>query len=275
MWPFKAKPLIDADAMDWHMENFEWLVKTFADGDVFANARLILPAPGFFPTEGEEGHALAERLFETVQIYCGLQHAPVRLAADTGAAPHVGAFGHSMSARSQAAGYFSVNPEERMLEIRYAPRLLAEPLNLIATFAHELGHCLLTLNGENPPCDEDEHEFLTDLAAIYLGFGVFLANGAFQFQQFQDNMRQGWSYSRQGYLPETDLVFATALFIRVKAIDPAPAMKHLKPHLGKKLRQALKMLGQCPDRIAAIRSGDPSLARQRNNEHNSITLSAT
>jgi hypothetical protein len=260
MWPFRAKPLIHANAMDWHLENFSWLVKTFAYGDVFAEARLILPTANFFPTEGENGHALAERLFEAVQIYCGLEHAPVRLAADAGAAPDAGAFGLSMSAQSQAAGYFTVNPEEKMLEIRYAPRLLAEPSTLIAAFAHELGHCLLTLSGKKPPCEEDEHEFLTDLAAVYLGFGVFLANSAFQFQQLQDSVQQGWSYARQGYLPETDIVFATALFIKVKAIDPEPAMKHLKPHLGKSLRQALKMLDQYPNRIAEIRAGDPCLA---------------
>src|SRR5205085_12416082 len=50
--------------------------------------------------------------------------------------------------------------------------LLAHPGRLIATFAHELAHYLLATAPTSPPCEDDEHEFLTDLTAAYLGFGV-------------------------------------------------------------------------------------------------------
>jgi hypothetical protein len=67
-------------------------------------------------------------------------------------------------------------------------------------------------------------------------------------------MMQGWRTARHGYLPERDLVFATAIFLAVRQLDPAPAIQHLKPHLGDLLRKALRDLDDHEDRIAVIRA---------------------
>ena len=63
MWPFKRRPLIDPETADWHLENFEGLVRCYAENESLADANLLLPKPGFFPNDGERGHALAERIF--------------------------------------------------------------------------------------------------------------------------------------------------------------------------------------------------------------------
>ena len=130
---------------------------------------------------------------------------------------------------------------------------------LIGAFAHELGHHLLRLpTATPPPIDgDDELECLTDLAAIYLGFGIFLANQAFTFAQHGDALSQGWRMSRRGYLPEADLVFGTALFLAVKALDPAPALACLKPHLASQMKRAWRDLDAHRHRIAAIRASIP------------------
>jgi len=120
------------------------------------------------------------------------------------------------------------------------PALLERPDRLIATFAHELAHCLLATAREPPPCDDSEMECLTDLTAIYLGFGVFLANARFTFERLKDGTLEGWRMGHAGYLPEADLVFALALFIEAKELDPAPVLACLKPHLAKILKRALE-----------------------------------
>ena len=91
------------------------------------------------------------------------------------------------------------------------------------------------------PCEEDEEEFLTDLCACYMGFGVFLANTRFGFSQFRDDSEgsQGWQSQRSGYLPEDDLIFDTAVFIALKALTTEDALPYLKPHLGDKLKRAM------------------------------------
>jgi hypothetical protein len=122
------------------------------------------------------------------------------------------------------------------VQITYVPELLQRPEHLIATLAHELAHYLLATARSQPPCDDDEKEFLTDLTAVYLGFGVFLANARFNFE----GSVNGWHMGRSGYLPEADLIFALSIFIEMKEIDPSPAFGCLKPHLAAMLRRALR-----------------------------------
>jgi hypothetical protein len=214
-----------------------WLIREF-DGDGFAGSQLVLPRPGFFVTDGETGHALALRIFDQVKAYCGMPDWPVDLVPDDNPA-----------AASQEPALVMVAPQPGALGtfgldgnrivITYSTQLLTRPDHLIATLAHELAHYLLATATEPPPSDEDEHEFLTDLAAVYLGFGAFLANSRFDFQTMSEGLMQGWQWRRSGYLPEADLIFALALFLRARRIDAEPARSSLKDHLAKLLDRAL------------------------------------
>src|SRR5215475_7639984 len=223
MWPFTRKQIVDADTAQWHVDNFAWLVATFGGNGAFAESVLVLPKPGFFPSDGQEGHARALHILERVKYYCGMEDWPVELIQDHNpAADRSSTISMAMPVHGKhAQGTFSVKGNS--VQISYVPALLAHPERLIATFAHELAHYLLATARSSPPCADDEHEFLTDLAAVYLGFGVFLANSVFYFQPLQDGLRQGWRWGRSGYLPEQDLVFATALFITLKDLDSTSA----------------------------------------------------
>lgn len=238
--------------MAWHLGAFGWLVASFANQRDFLASRLVLPAPGFFTYDHETGHALAERLFRQVEAYAALPGPPLDLmphdfVPDDADAP---LFGRVHHARHAMATYAAGD-----LQVRYLPALLNEPLVLIGTFAHELGHHLLGLHtSEPPPIADDQMECLTDLAAVYLGFGVFLANQAFSFVQHGGTISQGWAMARRGYLPEIDLVFATALFVAVRDLDPEPVARCLKPHLATQLRRALRDLSEQADRVEAIRA---------------------
>jgi len=239
MWPFGRKPLVDPDTAEWHADNFAWLVETFGANEAFSASELVLPKSGFFPSDGEQGHSKALRIFERVKFYCGMENWPVVLAPDDNpaATDHASLLLAAPVHGKHAQGTFSVTEEG--IQISYAPALLAKPERLIATFAHELAHYLLATAKSAAPCADDEHEFLTDLTAAYLGFGVFMANSVFDFEQVQDGPLSGWRMGRSGYLPERDFIFATALFIAAKDIDPSPAYPCLKPHLAKLLKQAL------------------------------------
>ena len=148
------------------------------------------------------------------------------------------------------------------IQISYVPALLQRPDRLIATFAHELAHYFLATVVESPPCEEDEIEFLTDLAAVYLGFGVFLANTRFDFEVLHDGPMQGWRMAHSGYLPEADLIFSLSLFLRAKSLDPAEALDCLKPHLAAMLRRTMRSpRNDDPDIILireALASGEAS-----------------
>ncbi|BAT58673.1 hypothetical protein GJW-30_1_01200 [Variibacter gotjawalensis] len=250
MWPFRSKPLLDAETAAWHVENFAWLLSEFGHGDDFSACKLVLPKPGFFPSDGERGHAKALRIFRQTQTYCGMGDWEIDLVAD-----------NNPVARREAPAYVMLQHGKHALgtysrrgnrsQITYVPTLLERPEHLIATFAHELAHDLLSSARTPPPSEADENEFLTDLTAVFLGFGVFLANARFDFETSGGG---GWSMRRAGYLPEADLIFALALFLRTRQIGPDAAMEWLKPHLGKLLRKALGDLPDTHADVAALRA---------------------
>lgn len=95
---------------------------------------------------------------------------------------------------------------------------------------------------------------MIDLTAVYLGFGVFLANSRFDFSVLRDGQMEGWRMSHSGYLPEADLIFALALFIKGHDLDAAPARACLKPHLAKMLGRALRDIHDDDPALTAIRS---------------------
>jgi hypothetical protein len=252
MWPFTRKPIVDDDTAAWHVENFAWLVRQFGGAAGLAHAKLVLPAQGFFVTDGETGHAFAVRIFDQVKAYCGMADWEVDLVPDDNplaAERGIGSLA-MVAPQKHALGTFGVAGNR--IVISYVPALLKRPDHLIATLAHELAHYLLATTREQPPCEDDEREFLTDLAAVYLGFGVFLANGRFYHESYQAGTMHGWRMGHSGYHPEPDVIFALALFIQIKMIDPAPALSCLKPHLAAMLRRTWRDFAKREAMLAPI-----------------------
>lgn len=252
MWPFNRKAIVDADTAAWHVENFAWMIRQFGGAPRLETTKLVLPASGYFISDGEQGHAFALRIFDQVKAYCGMADWEVDLVADDNPFADRAPLSLAMVApQKHALGTFGVAGNR--VVISYVPALLKRPDHLIATLAHELAHYLLATSREAPPCEKDEKEFLTDLVAVYLGFGVFLANSRFRFEALQDGPIQGWRIGRSGYLPEADLIFALALFLQAKALKPDPALHCLKPHLAAMLRRTMRDLSDRETMLEPIR----------------------
>jgi len=234
MWPFRRKPLLEADTARWHLENAAWWMRNHGERVGPPGKRLVLPAKEHFQSEGLAGHALALALFEQAKAHCGLEKTPVTLV------------------RSGTGIAGSVTPQ-----IAYPPDAIVRPQSFIAAIAHALARYVLASGAsEPPPIRDGEEGLLADLAAVHLGFGVFLANSAFSTQDHED----GWSYARQGYLPERELVFSLAVFLRAREISPAKAADYLKADLAVMLKQALRDLDGHRDDIARLR-GDNNVSK--------------
>ena len=116
-------------------------------------------------------------MFDQVKRYCGMSDWEVDLVPDDNPLAETSPVSAAMIApQKHALGTFAVAGSR--IQISYVPSLLQRPDRLIATFAHELAHYLLATAAETPPCAEDEIEFLTDLAAVYLGLESFLQTPA-------------------------------------------------------------------------------------------------
>jgi hypothetical protein len=257
MWPFKSKPVLDPETAEWQLGCFEWLLTEYGSDLPISTRPLVLPKPGFFVTDGEKGHILAEKLFATVKAYAGMSEWPVKLIADL-PTPAFAIGTYQPQPLRHAAGTFSLQ-QDQTVEITYQPHLLANPQQLIATFAHELAHYVLSTATTKAPCEDDELEFLTDLTAVYLGFGVFMSNNVLNFSNVHDLGGGGsaWSYARTGYLPENDLVHATAIFLKLSGESADDAVQHLKPGLGRTLRRCLNELQDMTDKLEQLADNPP------------------
>ena len=249
MWPFRRRPVVDDETAGWHAENFDWLERCF--GSV-AESELILPTGEFFDTRREDGAVDVAALFDEIKGHCGMADWPITLVPDDDGQTSA-RDGSPIPVVRERGVLGTASADEASFTITYQKTLVDEPVRLIATLAHELAHCLLATAEIERVCEPDEEEFLTDLTAVYLGFGVFLANSRFAKEVVAMDMGQGVGWSAAGYLPERDLIFALALFMARSGADAAAADEFLKSHLASLLGQALSDLspGGRHERFAA------------------------
>jgi hypothetical protein len=136
------------------------------------------------------------------------------------------------NAPKSPGGTFSTsNKPEATVEITYNPKLLKTPQALVAVLAHELAHYLGHKATTPPPGGEKNWEYATDLLAVFMGFGLFLANSAVSFRQYSGVGTHGWSSGTLGYLSEFELVYCLAVFCTLKKIEPAEVKPFLKSFL--------------------------------------------
>lgn len=252
---FGPKLPIDREELEFQLATFKWLRETFPE---FADRPLVLPTREIFPSGGRGG---VKALFDEVRAAAGMGDWPCELRA--GAKDREIDAGNALLLRHEGkaapCGTFQVveGLAGQHAVITYNPAMEADTEGLIATFAHELGHYLMATTGGTPPGGWDLHELHTDLAGVYLGFGLFLANSARNFGQFQSGGMMGWSSRRQGYLSEGALATALAIVERLAGRDPLAAKAHLKDYLGTDLKRATRALARLhPDMRAAVDSID-------------------
>jgi hypothetical protein len=242
---------VDRDEFEWLLACFAWIDRTLGarDGADSFVPRLVLPGDPDLAAAGT-----AQDLFEAVKRAAGLEEWECRLEKGEARRDVIGT-GLPTGTYSQksALGTFSV--EGNTPVVRYDPALLREPDVLVATFAHELAH-LVIHSLDQPPGGAELEEHATDCMAVYLGFGVFLANSARRFSQFEDGHLQGWQSETSGYLSENALVTCLAMFERRFAVTDE-ASDSLKPYLRKAHSGASKYLARhFADFDAALRAVD-------------------
>jgi hypothetical protein len=252
-----GRKLVDADVADWQFDQFEWLIDNFSSGPGLPDSELWQPIPEHFPKATGD---LGPHIFSVVCQQCGFDAGSFDLiAVEPVKGEELGglAFTHP-SENSAAATYQIEEIDEAAVQetIHYDKGL--SPLNLVATFAHELSHALFFRSYDAWPGDEELHELFTDLTAIYLGYGIFLSNTRFSFEGYSATGIQGWKASGSGYLPEADMIFGLALFMRIKGLSDDAAREHLKPKLSKMLSIAMRQLDRDRDRVEALRARVPA-----------------
>jgi hypothetical protein len=130
-------------------------------------------------------------------------------------------------------------PSNHIPVFTYNPDVL-DPAALIASFAHALARYLVETFEEPAPGGAPLHEPAIEVSAVFIGFGVFMANSAFADASYGLN--------------EGEFVHALAMFCMLRKLDPEAVAPHLNPHLRKYLRLAARDLAQYASGFQRLRS---------------------
>lgn len=190
------------------------------------DAVVILPELEHFPDRFDRSEASLDSIFRRVADYMRVDPDSIELTLfDQGADVSSSLLPYASGQSAGAGGIYCHSPEEKT-EISINASKLADPLALVATLAHELGHVILLRPGLVDR-DAEDMEPLNDLLTVYLGFGVFNANAVLQFRQYTNNESQGWSARRLGYLSEELFGYALARFAFERKERKPSWAKHL------------------------------------------------
>jgi hypothetical protein len=239
MWPFfRVKPIVSETSAQWLETCFAWAIEHF-DGQVFRrNTALVQPTNSFFPGRVDSEAAMAAQVLTAVIRHSGLQHWPWQLQTLTDQWHYTPEqAGLPVVPRGSADAPLPSLPSAIALPVVYHPLQCVKPGDLAGSFASLVGQHLLLQSRLQPPGGEAFFGMASEVVAVFLGFGVLLANSAYSFRGSCAKCYVP-AANRAGELSESEVVYALALFIFAKNIPLATACQHLKPHLKRQLKSA-------------------------------------
>lgn len=163
----------DPVAKRWIEDRLQWLTRQFGL-HLLLERSVILPTAEFFPDEWDGSEKAAQRMFRRVCDYMEVNHNQVEIEFFNDSS--MGPLAHDPTVRGISAGTWQGgNGMWSQGLVRLNRGWLDRPSDLVGTMAHELAHQRLLGEGR-ADADEFDNELLTDLTAVFFGFGVFLAN---------------------------------------------------------------------------------------------------
>jgi hypothetical protein len=236
---FRSRPQcpVDPATQEWIDQRWAWLESQFGR-ERLRKTTVILPRPEFFPDPYHGTEDDVRPMLDRVCGYMGIGPATVELSLYEDRNPV-----YEGEWRQGTAGLY--HPEAGKFRVWVEVGNLSDPLALVGTLAHELGHIHLLGHGRIPEETED-HEPLTDLLTVFLGLGVFTANSVIRENYWDAGVVSGWSMGRQGYLGMPAYGYAFARFARARGEDGSDWSGELRLDVRSAFQEAMRFLEQDP-----------------------------
>lgn len=231
------RPLLDETYAGWMLDVYAWALRNF-DPIMFRDETiLVTPTNRHFPGKANSAEGMAKLIFEQVVAYAGMAHWPLKLLPPDSCvlepADEVRVIAGGRGARAVVSGQAPAS-----LTVSYDPNYLNDPQAMIAVFAHTLAHHLGRSAGEPPPGGEENWPHVTELLAVFLGFGLMFANTALVLPR--GGCCGGPVVRRQAYVSQHDITYALAVFAALKGLPAKAVLPHLKKPLRGHFKRALR-----------------------------------
>jgi hypothetical protein len=220
----------------WEKAWVEWRMRWLAGKlgpDRMLQAEVILPGDEHFPDPYDGTPEAARLMMDRLCGYLGVGSGSIGFEVWPGD-DLPGARGHYDRTAGPAT-------------IRVAQSVLADPMQLAATLAHELSHEILLGGGLLSP-EATDHQMVIDLLPAFLGVGIFAANATVHEAHHKDGLITWWKIGKHGYLPARMHGYAMALFCYARWTEPDWAC-HLRPDAASALHGGLRYLRKTGDSL--------------------------
>jgi hypothetical protein len=232
------KPVLDEMTVQWMLDTFAWARRNF-DARVFDEETiLVTPSEEHFPGRSDSAQGMAEMILQQVKRHAGMQHWPTR-PVDEAALTHITPPRLSVAGALRGAQAPAMDGNQA-LAIPFDPGQLRDPEVLIASYAHALAFYLGAQAHEPPPGGMENWPHVTELLAVFLGFGVMMANSANTTKIRSCGSCSGPAVERSNFLSQYDITYALAIFCAMKNIPANTVLPHLKSSLRPFFKLAMK-----------------------------------
>jgi hypothetical protein len=237
---FKAKPVLDEDSIEWIFDTFSWAERSLDATTFYQKSELILPSNEFFPGHSSQAAEMAQLIFDKVKQYSYLEHWPCRLIEqnscqlETPELPYIEGNIRGEGVIDQSTG------SEHFFPILYNSAQVKNPQAMIGYFAQTLASFLIVLAPNKPENYKENIGPLSEVVGVFMGFGLILANSAFNYKNVTCGSCRTPSNDRTSYLSQYDISYALAIFCVVKGIDKKRVLSNLKPNLRSFFKKAYK-----------------------------------
>ena len=231
----KSECPVDPATREWIDNRWSWLVEQFGI-DRLQKTTVILPSPKFFPDPYNGTAECARLILDKVCTYMDIDPGNVEMLLYEDRNPV-----YEGQWRQGTAGLYQAEQGQFRIWIEYAN--LNDPVAMIGTMAHELGHVHLLGHGRIDQNAED-HEPLTDLLTVFFGLGVFTANSVIHVKSWHEGNVSGWSIGRRGYLTMPMYGYALSLFARARGESRSKWVKELRLDVRSAFHESIRFLAQ-------------------------------
>jgi len=233
------RPLLDEAYAIWMLDVFAWALRNFDPVMFREETFLVTPTNRHFPGRANSPEEMAELIFDRVVSYAGMAHWPLKLLPP-GSCVLEPPSGTSAIATERGSRAAIAATASAAVTVSYEPDYLNNPEAMIAIFAHTLAHYLGTSATEPAPGGAENWPHVTEILAVFLGFGLMFANTALVLPR--GGCCGGPVVRRQAFVSQHDITYALAIFSTLKDLPQKEVLRHLKKPLRGHFRRASREL---------------------------------
>jgi hypothetical protein len=188
----------------------------------FVTHPIVLPEGEYFPDPWDRSMASAGALLARLMSYAGLVDVGIRLRGFRNFNPHLGEGALVKGVGSHASAWFA-GIRGGVAEFGIDVRNLRDERKLVAALAHEVAHAFRHHHGLVVRRTEIEEQ-LTDVTAVFLGFGVFVLNASHHVETggtSEDGQRLLYERTALGYLAPQEFAYLLAAHWAARGADAA------------------------------------------------------